>query len=233
MHGAGTLLLAILAAEKSRVPFYIAGGLLATWAVIVSFVLGMRHAEFPGNLGGQRAVSAITAVLVAGAISMAVVTSSSPAKKAEATASGAPTTAGPTPGAPAPAATGSTQPAAPATPTPGRHKATTGAQAPPSSPARAGGASPLALAADPNGLLSFNTKQLSAKAGTVTITFTNASTLEHNVTLAESSKVLGATPTFTQGARTLTLTLKAGAYTFFCSVPGHRQGGMEGTLSVT
>jgi uncharacterized cupredoxin-like copper-binding protein len=80
--------------------------------------------------------------------------------------------------------------------------------------------------------LSFDKKQLSAKAGSVTITLTNASPLEHNMTIAEGSKVLGATPTFTLGARTVTLTLKAGSYTFYCSVPGHRQGGMEGTLSV-
>jgi len=67
----------------------------------------------------------------------------------------------------------------------------------------------------------------------VTINFTNASPLEHNVTIAEGSKVLGATPTFIGGSRTLTLTLKPGTYTFYCSVPGHRQSGMEGTLSVT
>jgi len=30
----------------------------------------------------------------------------------------------------------------------------------------------------------------------------------------------------------LTLDLKAGTYTFYCSVPGHRQAGMHGTLVV-
>ena len=103
----------------------------------------------------------------------------------------------------------------------------------PCSPGRAGGASSVALAADPSGLLSYNTKQLNAKAGSVTITFTNAAALEHNMTIVEGSRVLGATPTFIGGSRTLTLTLKLGTYTFYCSVPGHRQGGMEGTLSVT
>ena len=73
---------------------------------------------------------------------------------------------------------------------------------------------------------------LTAKAGKVTITMTNASPLEHNVTIEEKGKVLGATPTFAGGARTLTLNLKPGTYKFYCSVPGHRAAGMEGTLTV-
>ena len=44
--------------------------------------------------------------------------------------------------------------------------------------------------------------------------------------------MLGATPTFMGGTKTLKLTLKAGAYTFYCSVPGHRAAGMQGTLTV-
>jgi plastocyanin len=91
----------------------------------------------------------------------------------------------------------------------------------------------LKLAADPGGLLSFDTKQLSAKAGAVTIAFTNASPVEHNVTVAQGTAVVGATPTFTGGSKTLTLNLKPGTYTFYCSVPGHRQAGMQGTLKVT
>jgi uncharacterized cupredoxin-like copper-binding protein len=53
------------------------------------------------------------------------------------------------------------------------------------------------------------------------------------VTIAEGSKVLGATPTFAGGSKTLTLKLRPGKYTFYCSVPGHRQAGMEGTLNVS
>ena len=52
----------VVAAEKSKVPFYIAGAVLVAWALVVSAGLGLRHATFPGNLTGQRVVMAITAV---------------------------------------------------------------------------------------------------------------------------------------------------------------------------
>ena len=86
---------------------------------------------------------------------------------------------------------------------------------------------------NPGGQLSFNAKQLSAKSGTVTIDFKNNAPLEHDVTVAQGTAVLGKTPTFRGGSRTLTLQLKPGRYTFYCSVPGHRQAGMEGTLNVS
>jgi plastocyanin len=239
VHSAALQLMPILAAEKSKVPFYIAGGLLVAWALIVSAGLGLRRPDFPGGLSGQRAVVAISAVLVLGAVSTAVITSGSAAKAGTTSATAAPSPAGgeqpatttgsasSTPASSTPAAS-TPAPSTPAT-TP---KATTGTPAPPSSPA-ASATSALKLAANPGGQLSFDTKQLSAKAGKVTITLANASPLEHNVTIAQGSTVLGTTPTFTGGSKALTLTLKAGTYTFYCSVPGHRQAGMEGTLSVS
>jgi plastocyanin len=117
-------------------------------------------------------------------------------------------------------------------PAPAKPTATTGSPAPSSSPA-AGPSTSLKLAADSDGELGYNTKQLTAKAGRVTITMTNMSPIEHNVTLARGSTVLGATPTFQGGSKSLTLNLKPGTYTFYCSVPGHRAAGMEGTLTVT
>jgi plastocyanin len=235
VHTAATLLLPV-AAEKSRVPFYIAGGLLASWAVILSVLLGLRKPAFPGGVAGQRVVIAISAVLVLGAVSMAVLTSGAPAKSAAA-AQSTPPPSSPAPEAPAggsaPAAQTSTP--APATPSPNKSRSGRKGRKKASStgtPARPSAATSIALAASPTGL-SYDKKQLSAKAGAVTITLTNPAQLEHNVTIAEGSKVLGATPSFVGSSRALTLTLTAGTYTFYCSVPGHRQGGMEGTLIVT
>lgn len=101
----------------------------------------------------------------------------------------------------------------------------------PSAAAEAG--KPLSLEANPEGQLKYSTTSLSAKAGAVSIDFTNMSSLGHNVTVASASgETVGETPTFQGGSKTLALNLKPGTYKFFCSVPGHRAAGMEGTLTV-
>jgi plastocyanin len=121
--------------------------------------------------------------------------------------------------------TASSPPAAPAT-----SSATT-----PSTPAAAGGGAghALSLSANPEGQLKYSTSTLTAKAGKVSITFTNMAPLSHNLTVASSSGAqVGATETFQGGSKTLALNLTAGTYKFFCTVPGHRAAGMEGTLTV-
>ncbi len=108
----------------------------------------------------------------------------------------------------------------------------TSASAPASSEG-AGASSTLAVAANPEGQLKFDKSALSAKAGKVTIDFTNMSSLGHNMTVESAAgKVEGSTPTFSGASKSVTLNLKPGTYKFFCSVPGHRQAGMEGTLTV-
>ena len=91
----------------------------------------------------------------------------------------------------------------------------------------------LSLQANAEGQLKYNTKSLSAKAGKVSIDFTNMAPVGHNVTVESATgEKVGATPTFQGGSKTLNLNLKPGTYKFFCSVPGHRMAGMEGTLTV-
>jgi plastocyanin len=221
MHTFAVQLAPVLASEKSKVPFYIAGGLLVVWAFTLSLGLGMRKPDFPGSLAGQRAVVAVTAVLVLAAVATAVLTAGVPAKGSVPPTKTQELAPIPVVSAPVPASSSTETTASTSTP------------APASAPASGKTGTSLTLAANPSGLLAYNTKQLSAKAGTVTITMANMSPLEHNVTVAEGSKVLGATPTFVGGTRTLTLNLKPGKYTFYCSVPGHRQAGMEGTLNVS
>jgi plastocyanin len=91
----------------------------------------------------------------------------------------------------------------------------------------------LTLAADPGGQLKFDKSSLEAKSGNVAIDFTNDSPVAHDVAVATASgELVNATPTFTGGSKTLKVNLKPGTYKFYCSVPGHRQAGMEGTLTV-
>jgi uncharacterized cupredoxin-like copper-binding protein len=265
VHTLAVQLAPILAEGKSKVPFFVAGGLLVAWALFVSLGLGLRNPDFPGNLVGQRIVSAITAVLVIAAASTAVITSGGEkGKTAAETAAIAKTQTSfdeNTPDTAAPEASGTTNAAAttpassttatptttsstpasstptastPAASTPAKKtpKATTGTPAPPSSPAAAA-TTTLKLAANPAGQLAYDTKQLNAKAGKVTIEMTNMSPVEHDVAVAQGTSVVGQTPVFTGGSKAVTLTLKPGTYTFYCTVPGHRQAGMEGTLTVS
>jgi plastocyanin len=123
----------------------------------------------------------------------------------------------------------SSTPAAPASPA-ASSSSTTPATAPAAS---SGSGQTLNIAANPEGQLKYNTTALTAKAGKVTIDFTNMAPLSHNVTVESSSgATVGATPTFQGGSKALSLNLKPGTYKFFCSVPGHRMAGMEGTLTV-
>jgi plastocyanin len=80
--------------------------------------------------------------------------------------------------------------------------------------------------------LAFDTTKLSAKAGKVTIDFKNPSAIPHNVVIEESGKELAGFEPITEGEKSETADLEAGTYTFYCSVPGHREAGMEGTLTV-
>ena len=109
---------------------------------------------------------------------------------------------------------------------------TTGSAA--SSTAASGGAgSTVDIAADPSGQLAFTQTDVTAKAGTDTIDFDNESSVGHNVQIesADGQTVAG-TDTITAGKTSTTADLKPGTYTFFCSVPGHREAGMEGTITV-
>jgi hypothetical protein len=65
--------LLLLTADTSKVPFYILGGVLALWAVVLAGI-GMQRPDFPGNATGQRAVIGLTVMFVALAIGAAILT---------------------------------------------------------------------------------------------------------------------------------------------------------------
>jgi len=89
----------------------------------------------------------------------------------------------------------------------------------------------LQLAADPS-QLAFDRTELSAKPGKVTIDFSNPSPIPHNVVMLEEGKELAGFDPIAEAEEEVSADLEAGTYTFICSVPGHAQAGMEGTLEV-
>ncbi len=75
--------------------------------------------------------------------------------------------------------------------------------------------------------LRFDPVTLAAPAGSVTIDMTNEGGLPHSLVIegVDDFRLLDDD----RG----TVELAAGEYVFFCDIPGHRDGGMEGTLSVS
>lgn len=107
------------------------------------------------------------------------------------------------------------------------------APAPPAPPAATGEGTTLENPADESGALRFQKESLSAPAGEITLVMENPSPVEHNIAVKgdgidEQGPVVG------QGESSeVTVTLEAGEYEFYCSVPGHEAAGMEGTLTIT
>lgn len=96
----------------------------------------------------------------------------------------------------------------------------------------AGSGSALDIEAASSGLV-FASKSATAKAGNVTVDFTNSQAIPHDVAIEDSSgEVIGQTETIAESSDSTEVELEPGTYTFFCTVPGHREAGMEGTLTV-
>ena len=83
-----------------------------------------------------------------------------------------------------------------------------------------------------SGDLFYEPESLTATAGEVTISLDNQGSAVHNVIVEEAgdAKVVEAEGGATD---TGTIQLEAGTYTFYCDIVGHREAGMEGTLTVS
>ena len=81
--------------------------------------------------------------------------------------------------------------------------------------------------------LRYTAKTLHAKSGRIKIVFHNPSALQHNVRIELGEKELGGTKTIAHGTATTFVTLRRGTYHFYCSVPGHEDAGMSGSLVVS
>jgi plastocyanin len=97
----------------------------------------------------------------------------------------------------------------------------------------AGSASTVDFETPGGGELAYTAKSASAKAGDVTLDFNNPQPLAHDVAVEDSGgETIGKTELVTEGTTSAKVKLEPGTYTFYCTVPGHREAGMEGTLIV-
>jgi plastocyanin len=210
--------------EASINAFVVAGAILAIWAVIVA-LLGMRG--FPRNRAGERIAIGITAVLFAGAVTSAVADQSKVGERR-----------GPEIDKPGEGPEGE-KPGAPSDGQGGGGEAAAGGEGEPGpkdegeQKGESGRPSALTLSADPSGATKFDKTALTANAGQITITMTNPSPVPHNVALRGNGVDEKGDVVQGDGKSTVEATLEPGlSYQFYCSVPGHEQGGMKGTLTV-
>jgi mono/diheme cytochrome c family protein len=101
---------------------------------------------------------------------------------------------------------------------------------------QAGGGAPaterngtISIAADPNGQLAYVTNQATGKPGKLEIEMPNKSGTPHDIVIDGKGKgevVQGG------GVSKFSADFAAGQYTYYCSVDGHKQAGMQGKLTI-
>jgi plastocyanin len=206
----------------SGTAFYVLGTCLAVLAIVVT-AIGLRATDAFSSKAVVRGGLLLFAVLVVGTATFAVQYSrhEQDQRRAELAAEEQQKGAAPdSSGAPSSEA--------------GQAGGPSGASQPAPKPAQSGAAGPggtLKVAADPTQLL-FDEKTLKSKPGKVTIDFDNPAQIQHDVVIAQGSKVLAKTDLISGGKTSTTADLAPGTYDYYCDVPGHREAGMEGTLTV-
>jgi len=215
--GSGLIPTVLAAEEPSKIPFYVAGGVLAGWAVLLG-AIGLTRPGFPGTAAVARATMAVSAVLVLATMVATVATSAKHQGEGEAKAE----SKGKRPAGAEQAAQEGNQEVGVE---PGA-----GAE-PPGEPEPAAGS--LKLSADPGGQLAFEQESLTAAAGAVTIELSNDSPVPHDVTIEQGGRKIAGSPVVASDSTSVSADLEPGEYTFYCSVSTHRGAGMEGKLTVS
>ena len=81
--------------------------------------------------------------------------------------------------------------------------------------------------------LKFEPTELEAEAGEIAIGLTAGDAVEHNIAIEGVNGDAPVVEANSGSTNVGTVELEPGTYTFFCSIPGHRTAGMEGTLTVS
>ncbi len=99
-------------------------------------------------------------------------------------------------------------------------------------PPAQGGGETLKLSSPADGSLVFEPSKLTAKAGSVTIDYDNPSPVDHSVAIEAGGETLDESEIAADTTLTATADLEPGRFVYYCTVPGHREAGMVGTLTV-
>jgi plastocyanin len=87
----------------------------------------------------------------------------------------------------------------------------------------------LQIDADPNGQLAYVTNRAQAKPGQIAVKMANKSGTPHDIVIDGKGK---GEVVDNGGTSEFDADFQAGTYTYYCSVQGHRQAGMQGRLTV-
>jgi len=91
----------------------------------------------------------------------------------------------------------------------------------------------LEMPADPSGALAFASTRAQAPPGPLEVVMPNPASVQHNIALREGGRLLEKGEVVGEGGTSsFTANLKAGTFTYVCTVPGHEEGGMKGELTV-
>jgi uncharacterized cupredoxin-like copper-binding protein len=90
----------------------------------------------------------------------------------------------------------------------------------------------LEIGADPSGALAFTATKATAEAGPLELVMPNPSPIDHNIAVKNGSVDEKGPVVGNGGTSEVSVDLEPGEYVFYCSVPGHEQGGMKGDLTV-
>jgi plastocyanin len=89
----------------------------------------------------------------------------------------------------------------------------------------------LTVTADESGTPAWEPTELTSPAGEVTVTLDNPSPVAHDIAI-EGNGVEEKSELVTDDTTSVTADLEPGEYTYYCTVPGHEEAGMTGTLTV-
>jgi plastocyanin len=187
--------------------FYVFGIALVLSALVLS-ALGLRSESFPPSRIVLAGVVAYFVALVGATSTFAVLNARDEQRKRDVEQAEAAAT----------------------TPAGGEQTTTTGTTT--TTEAAQGGGETAEVSSPADGSLVFEPSELTAKAGPVTIDYDNPSPVDHSIAIEAGGELLAESEIAADATLTATAELEPGKFVYYCTVPGHREAGMEGTLTV-